>query len=187
MNMPLKHMYQKHQTVMTGMVSLIATACIFIPTGCDKKNSPAKTDDGNQLPAASPKIPTEPMLIGGREFQMELAYTRQNRQQGLMFRSELPADHGMLFIFAAPKIQSFYMKNCLIDLDLVFLDANGRIDSIQTMPAPKPGEPLQFYRSSAPVKYAIELPMGTAARLNLAPGQSIELPDRVRRIMPEPD
>jgi uncharacterized membrane protein (UPF0127 family) len=165
-----------------------AAACMILwaAPGCDKKTE-QNTGGKDETTAKPIKIPTEPMELGGQDFVMELAYTQQARQLGLMFRSELAADRGMIFIFERPAQQSFYMKNCLIDLDLLFLDEQGRITTIHTMRAPKASEPLQFYRSSGPVKYAIELPAGTAARLKLCTGQTVTLPERVRQILAEPD
>ena len=132
------------------------------------------------------KLPTEPFQIGGETYVLELAFTNYTRQQGLMFRESLAADEGMFFAFRYPEIQSFYMKNCLIDLDIIYLKADGTIDSIHQMTVPIPGEPLEHYRSKEPVQYAIELAAGQAGRLNLQPGQKIPLPARVGRIIIEP-
>ena len=71
------------------------------------------------------------------------------------------------------------MKNCLIDLDALFIDPNGKIVKIVTMKAPIPGEPLMEYCSDLPVKYALELPAGSATRLSLRPGQIISWPEEV--------
>jgi hypothetical protein len=55
------------------------------------------------------------------------------------------------------------------------------------MQAPKAGEPLEYYHSRGAIRYAIELSAGAAAKMKLAAGQVIALPDRIRRILAEPD
>jgi uncharacterized membrane protein (UPF0127 family) len=125
--------------------------------------------------------------IKGETFTVELAYTPGSRAQGLMYRKNLPADRGMLFIFDRDAPRSFYMKNCLIDLDIIFFRSDGLIVNIHTMKAPTPGEKLVYYLSGAPVKYALELPAGTATRLNISRGERIDLPSDLARIKPQPD
>ena len=125
--------------------------------------------------------------LKGETFAVELAHTRQARAQGLMYRQDLPAHHGMLFIFVEDKPRSFYMKNCLIDLDIIFFQGDGLIVNITTMKVPVPGESLPLYPSGAPVRYALELRGGTCARLGLALGDRIQAPEVVRRIKPEAD
>ncbi len=103
-----------------------------------------------------------------------------------MFRRELAADAGMLFVFEKERPRSFYMKNCLIDLDVVFVTAEGKIARLTTMRIPVRGKPLKTYESGTPVKYVLELPAGTARRIGLQLGQSVNLPARIRTIIPEP-
>lgn len=165
-------------TLFIGLL-LLATA------GC-KDNTIATKEPPTSTAPSTEKLPTEPFQIGGETYVLELAYTNSARQQGLMFRESLAADEGMFFAFRYPDVQSFYMKNCLIDLDIIYLKADGTIDSIHQMTVPTPGEPLEHYRSSGPVQYAIELAAGQADRLNLRPGQKIALPARVGRIIIEP-
>ena len=69
------------------------------------------------------------------------------------------------------------MKNCLIDLDAVFIKADGTIANIVNMKVPVQDKSLKYYRSKGPIKYAIELPAGTALRLGLAAGQKINMPE----------
>ena len=117
---------------------------------------------------------------------MELAVTRSARTRGLMFRRKLAADTGMLFVFEKERPRSFYMKNCLIDLDVVFVTAEGKIARLTTMRTPIPGKPLKTYESGTPVKYVLELPAGTARRIGLQLGRTVNLPARIRTIIPEP-
>lgn len=129
---------------------------------------------------------TTTIELKGETFTVELAYTNEARSQGLMFREHLPADRGMLFLFDRDAERSFYMKNCLIDLDIIFFRSDGLIVNITTMKTPTPGEELVYYPSGAPVRYALELPAGTCARLNLSRNDRIDLPDILGRINPHP-
>ena len=167
------------------IIILVLGLLVFQAVSCkDNSKGPEPVDplSGYVTPLAS-----EVMTIGGEDFIVELAYTRQSRANGLMFRKNLPSNAGMLFIFARSDYRQFYMKNCLIDLDILYIRASGRIDSITTMKAPLPNEPLILYPSNKPVKYALELPVGTAKRLKLRPNQKLNLPARVRAIIPEPE
>ena len=117
-------------------------------------------------------LPTTTMRIGSEQFTLEVADEDKEREVGLMNRRSMPANHGMIFVFPREERLSFYMKHTLIPLDIVYLDADGDIVSIHQM------QPLDLTSipSRAPAKYAIELNLGTAARLGLTPGDRLEIP-----------
>jgi uncharacterized protein len=121
-------------------------------------------------------LPTTPMTLGGQPFTLEIADTPQTRRQGLMHRKSMPADHGMIFVFPEPDRLEFYMKNTLIALDVVYLDAGGQVVSIH------PLEPLDesTVASAGPAMYAIELNQGTAQRLGLKAGDKLTVPPGLR-------
>lgn len=168
---------------------LICTLIVSTAVSCKDKSTPP--DNKNAQPfAQSPQTSTLPRArldIAGEKFIVELAFTRPAISRGLMFRTELPTNSGMLFIFAKSRLRSFYMKNCLIDLDILYIKPDGQIATITTMRAPLPGQPLIFYPSKVPVKFALELPVGTAQRLNLLPGDFIEIPPSIRSIKSRSD
>jgi uncharacterized membrane protein (UPF0127 family) len=110
--------------------------------------------------------------IGQTTFELELARTEAQQEKGLMERDSMPADHGMLFIFADEKELDFWMKNTRIPLDILFLDHVGRIVSIHTM---KPYD-LTPTPSDYPAKYAIELNAGAADAAPAHVGDTIEIP-----------
>jgi uncharacterized membrane protein (UPF0127 family) len=98
------------------------------------------------------------------KFNVEIARTDEEQDRGLMFRTSLPADGGMLFPFKKPRIASFWMKNTLIPLDMIFIRADGSIDRIAENTIPESIEPVV---SGGEVSAVLELPGGTAARLGL--------------------
>lgn len=117
-------------------------------------------------------------LNGEREVAtatVEVADELPEWQQGLMNRTELPADGGMLFVFPDEERRTFWMKNTQIPLDIVFVTAEG--DVVQLSSArPEPGvadEDLRRYNSGEPVMYAIELPAGTASAADIEFGTRV--------------
>ena len=112
------------------------------------------------------------MVLAGQDFTIELAITADERRRGLSGRESLPPDAGMLFVFEGERVLSFWMKDTLIPLDILFIDGEHRIVDIHTMP-PQPGVPdaeLAVYRSSEPAMYALEVNAGVAAELGLELG-----------------
>jgi len=141
-------------------------------------------------PAASSQtreLPTTTLDISGETFVIELAYRQADRMRGLMFRGHLPADHGMIFIFPRSRPHTFYMQNCLIDIDVLFLDADGVIVNLHSMKIPLPGAASRLYHSVSPCRYALELPAGAIERLKLRIGQKIMLNEQIRNILPDPE
>ena len=108
---------------------------------------------------------------GVHRFEVEIADTEASRERGLMFRKILAADRGMLFDFKTPQPVSFWMKNTLISLDMVFITGDGRILSIARNAKPMNETPIA---SGGDVVAVLELRGGRAAELGLEPG------DRVR-------
>ena len=98
------------------------------------------------------------------EFTVEVARTDEEQAKGLMFRTSLPENSGMLFPFAKPKYASFWMKNTLIPLDMFFIRADGSIDRIAENTIPENLEPVV---SGGEVSAVLELAGGTAARLGI--------------------
>ena len=170
---------------------LIISTIMSLNVSCDKKtdDSNAKADSPQQksvqlLPQDKP-LPQKTITLGGQKFNIELAYQRFSRSRGLMFRKELAENAGMLFIFTREQERTFWMKNCLIDLDVLFINSELRIVDIQTMKAPMPNRPLLNYTSRRPAKYALELKSGSAKRLDLRIGQNIDLGQSILKIIPE--
>ena len=110
----------------------------------------------------------------GKTINLELAKTPQEQQKGLMFREHLDEDSGMLFIFQDEQIRSFWMKNTLIPIDIIFIDKNNIIIDIQTA-QPCKKDPCPDYISKSPVKYVLEVNEGYAERNNIKYGDKVEI------------
>jgi uncharacterized membrane protein (UPF0127 family) len=169
------------------LLMLVLPLCVVPVISCREKTDKPQPSEPTATFLQDQPLPANMLSVAGQTFTVELAFTQKSRYQGLMFRKELAPHAGMLFIFDRVRSRSFYMKNCLIDLDIIFIKQNGQITKITTMKTPTPGEPLKFYGSGAPIKYVLELPAGTAEKLELRTGQKIDIPPRIRQIIPEPD
>jgi uncharacterized membrane protein (UPF0127 family) len=108
---------------------------------------------------------------GGRfRFDVELAHTPAQQAQGLMFRETMKPDAGMLFVYDRPQPATFWMKNTLIPLDMIFIGADGRIVNIHERAVP---HSLDGIRSAGPVKGILEINGGMSARLGIRPGDRV--------------
>jgi uncharacterized membrane protein (UPF0127 family) len=103
-------------------------------------------------------------------FDVWVADTPERAEQGLMFVSDLPATRGMVFPLAPPRVENMWMKNTYVELDMLFVDADGHISKIIARARPLS---LQTLSSDKPVSAVIELRGGEAAKLPLAVGDQV--------------
>jgi uncharacterized protein len=106
-------------------------------------------------------------------FQIWVADSDARREQGLMFVKKLPESTGMLFVFDRPRKIQMWMKNTLIPLDMVFIDANGRIDSITVNAKPLS---LDIIESRHAVLGVLELAGGSTKKLGIQAGGIVQHP-----------
>ncbi|MDK9699683.1 MAG: DUF192 domain-containing protein [bacterium] len=122
---------------------------------------------------AAPELPQK-VTIGKVTAWLEISDDTDEIVQGLSDRTELAPDHGMLFVFPKPQRHSFWMYHCYFDIDLAYLDAQGRILEIQRMfaePLSTPPALLKTYPSKTDsVQYVIEMEAGWFERNNIRPG-----------------
>jgi uncharacterized membrane protein (UPF0127 family) len=120
-----------------------------------------------------PEIKTTPLYIGPQKFVVEIADTEEKHLRGLMFRDYIPANFGMLFVYGEEEYRSMWMKNCRVNLDIIFLDNSKRIINMYINVPPCRDEPCRTYVSEKPVKYVLELRGNRAKELKLKPGDNI--------------
>ena len=112
--------------------------------------------------------------LQGHRYQVEIADTDAERARGLMFRDELPAGHGMLFIHDRLAPQAYWMKNTRIPLDILYFDDQRRLVSQQRdVPPCSAGDRCPPYPSSAPARYVLELNAGKAMEIGLQDGAEL--------------
>jgi uncharacterized membrane protein (UPF0127 family) len=154
------------------MLALAALAACTLPasgdskvTGCvagaEKGQSPAGLKQVALCIASKDKVHT---------FTVEIAGTTMEQAKGLMFRTELADNAGMIFPFAQPRPASFWMKNTVIPLDIIFVRSNGTIESIAENTVAYSMDPVV---SGEPVAAVLELRGGLTAELRIAAGDKV--------------
>jgi uncharacterized protein len=168
-------------------LALAALALAFSgPTACSNEGPGPSTGKADTN--------VESVKIDGEWFHLELALDPIDRFKGLSGREHIEPDGGMLFVFPRPSDQRFVMRDCLVDIDIIFLDPSGRITAMHHMPVEPPRDPeteplgpnglapkyearLKKYPSRYPAQLAIELAGGTLKRLDLSEGDLIQFRD----------
>lgn len=113
-----------------------------------------------------------PIAVGGEELMLQLALTAGEQKQGLMFRDELPADHGMLFLFERPERRGFWMRNTGIPLDIGYFDAEGRLREVHKL---FPYDENAVNSASREILIAIETNRGWFQTNGVAPGAALDM------------
>jgi len=140
---------------------ILALLALLVPI------APAAADEGVTFGRGTLEIVT---AAATHAFQVEIAATPEQRARGLMYREALAADAGMLFLFDEPRVASFWMKNTLIPLDMLFLAEDGRIVAIapETEPLSEKG-----ISSGVPVKAVLEIAGGRSVELGIGVGDRV--------------
>lgn len=124
---------------------------------------------------AQAELPKEKLVIQthdgqAHDFMVEVARTPEQQTVGLMFRTRVPADGGMLFVNPRDQEAQFWMRNTLISLDMLFIKADGVIRHIAENAVP---QSLAIIDSHGPVHATLELAAGTAERLDIRVGDKV--------------
>jgi uncharacterized membrane protein (UPF0127 family) len=113
------------------------------------------------------------LFIGEEKFIVEIADDYEKRAVGLMFRKDIPDNFGMLFVYAEEDYRGMWMKNTLINLDLIFMDSSKEIIDIIPDVPPCKADPCQTYVSKEKARYVLELKGGRSESLGLKKGSRI--------------
>ncbi|MEG3841670.1 DUF192 domain-containing protein [Microcoleus sp. herbarium14] len=137
-------------------------------TGILADQSPTATTSGQVLPISARA------RIADRDIKLEVAKTPEQQATGLMYRTSLADDRGMLFEFKPARWVNFWMKNCQIALDMIFL-RDGVVTAIQAEAPPCTADPCPTYGPDTIVDRVIELRGGRAAELGVKVGDRIAI------------
>ncbi len=131
-------------------------------------------------------LPVVGLQVGDTRYAVELVTTDATRAKGMGGRRAFPAGTAMLFVNPDDRVRRYWMVDCLVDIDVAFIDRFGRITAMHRMKAEPPrgrGERadrytsrLKRYSSRRPARYALELPSGELTRLGLKVGQALPMP-----------
>ena len=141
-------------------------------SGCKQATAPAvEVDAGPRLPtAAQPKLQTMRLWLGAEEIVAELALTAEQVQTGMMFRTNLAENAGMLFVFTEPFRASFWMKNCPLPLSAAYMDPDGVILEIHDL---QPYNTNSVVAASDRVQFVLETNQGWFGRHHVTAGMVV--------------
>lgn len=129
-------------------------------------------------PAATP-APAGPRVVlpSGSTYALEIVRTPEEQAQGLMFRESLAEKTGMLFPFGDGAVHRFWMKNTMIPLDMIWMDANGKVIFISADTPPCKADPCPSYGPDSAAASVLEIAGGKAAREKITVGSVLRFQD----------
>ena len=169
-----------------AILALFLLASLFLAAGCGGEESSApsgapgettpETTAASTVASAPDESSTVAITSSGSEsveVEVEIADNDAERQRGLMERTELAENAGMLFVFEREQTLSFWMRNTLLPLSVAYIDSEGRIVDIQDM------QPLDetSHPSVEPAQYALEVNQGFFDERGIEVGDEVDLPD----------
>lgn len=165
---------------MSKWINGMKMSLVALLVACTPIASTAKSDALNspkaEILSAQPqgqKLPIAALVkINGRTIRLEVAQTPEQQAIGLMYRTSLSPDRGMLFPFEPPRPVSFWMKNVRMNLDMIFL-SQGRVSAIAANVPPCKTEPCPLYGPTTTIDQVIELRGGQAKVLGLKVGDRV--------------
>jgi uncharacterized membrane protein (UPF0127 family) len=157
------------------LTSLLSAGCTSVPAVSTA--TPPVTSQPSSSPvqdiAMGQSLPISAQVkVGDQIIGLEVAKTEQQQEMGLMYRKQLEDNRGMLFPFNPPRPVGFWMKNCFITLDMVFL-RDGKVVAIAHNAPPCQKEPCPIYGSPATIDQVIELRGGRAKELGIKEGDRL--------------
>lgn len=159
------------------LAALVALAACS-PSHADSAQAPAQTvtpdsvapDSGQERHPVS-NLAVVPLSVGPHRFAVEVAASPAEQERGLMFRTQMGADEGMIFPMSPPRQASFWMRNTVIPLDIIFIGPDRRVLNIAAGAIPYDETPLA---SLGKVAAVLELIGGRAAQLGIKPGDLVQ-------------
>ena len=152
-------------------LSLMVPACS--PQAAENTPAAAPSQPSVHPVSGLPVVPLTVTTPGGsaHAFRVEVARTQQEQAKGLMFRTAMGPDEGMVFPYTPPQSVAFWMKNTVLALDIVFVGADHRVVNIAANATPYSEQSLP---SAAPVSGVLELNAGRAKELGIVAGSKVD-------------
>jgi uncharacterized protein len=154
-------------------------SCLFIAAvalaGCTKpaEPPPPKLEIDpvrGHLLHAQPKLPTIKVWLGDQELVTEIASRPVEIATGMMFRTNMPENTAMIFIFGDAQPRSFYMRNCVVPLSAAYIAPDGTIIELVEL---QPGDERGVQSQSDNIQFVLEVPQGWFKRHNITPGAMV--------------
>jgi len=154
--------------------SVRAAAIAALLFACSQPSAPPPA-----APTPAPAAQAGPRVTfpDGFVVQLEIAADDPTREQGLMFRDTLPEDRGMIFLFPAPGVYPFWMKNTLIPLDMYWIDDGRRVVTVASDVPPCKADPCPSYPASGPgaARFVLETAAGVAKKHHVEAGSVLRI------------
>lgn len=142
-------------------VPVVALLAVIVPVHSSTIARTSQAEMPQRLSAVPLTVTTPRRVI---RFQAEVARTSDEQAKGLMFRRSLPANRGMLFPLQPQRVASFWMKNCVMPIDMIFVRADGSVARVGANARPQSLDPVT---SGEPVAAVFEISGGQAAKLGI--------------------
>ena len=159
----------------TSIIALLLLALLL--AGCGSSGTGASASPGAETTGTASELRTVTIDSSGGgkvEVRVEIADDLPEQERGLMERTALGEDRGMLFVYSDEEVRSFWMKNTLIPLSIAYIASDGRIVDLQDM-KPLDDDP-PHYVSAEPAQYALEVNQGFFEERGIKVGDSARLP-----------
>jgi len=127
------------------------------------------------------------LQLGGVTIEVEIAADEATRASGYMFREDISDSEGILFVHTSAERLGFWMKNCVVPIDIAYIDSEFRVSDIYTMapePTNKARSTYRTYKASTEVLYALEVQGGWFASHQVHVGDTIDLKEVLRGVQP---
>jgi len=170
---------------MRGTQILLLAACLTVCCSRQGRDvSAAQAGAPAQAVAADAVTPPPAGQVtfpSGRVFFVDLALTLEQQARGYMGRKALAPDEGLLFYYERAGVRAFWMKNCLTELDIIWLDDDDHVVYIEHSAPPCREDPCPSYSPGEPATNVLEVAGGTAPREGLKPGDRLEIVTDLKR------
>jgi uncharacterized protein len=155
----------------------VLPGCVTTQTSTLNNTSPTASGRAETKSSADDISWTAPthylVTIGNTMVYAEAANTAAERETGLMNRTSLNENAGMLFVFPTEQKQSFWMKNMRIPLDIVFITTDKHVLEVYQSVPPCTNDPCVFYTSNAPIRYVLEVNAGFSEQHGITSGDTV--------------
>ena len=139
--------------------------------GCSKPATPPPPAVEQSGPThAQPKLPTIQLWLGPEQMTAEMALTREQEETGMMFRTNMEENAGMIFVFPFPQRANFWMKNCPLPLSAAYIDSEGVILELHEF---RPNDTNTISSATENIHFVLETPQGWFNRHNIHEGVKI--------------
>ncbi|MFN7140452.1 MAG: DUF192 domain-containing protein [Limisphaerales bacterium] len=135
-----------------------------------KSTPPPPAVEQKETGVPQPRLQTLRLFIGGQEMITEIAWRPHEVQTGMMFRTNMAENEGMLFVFSGPHRTSFWMKNTQVPLSAAYINPQGVIEEIHKL---EPHNTNSVVASSDNIQFVLETPQGWFERHNIPTGSVV--------------